>query len=81
MLLVSLSVDMRNWIYSKRKRFQRQIVEIYCLVLIFDAKVLNYVKRIYIQNVPKTFADVTFCSFWYIFVDIYCFFRGKSGIY
>ena len=47
MLLVSLSVDMRNWIYSKRKRFQRQIVEIYCLVLIFDAKVLNYVKRIY----------------------------------
>lgn len=29
----------------------------------------------------KTFADVTFCSFWYIFVDIYCFFRGKSGIY
>lgn len=47
MLLVSLAVDMRNWIYSKRKRFQRQIVEIYCLVLIFDAKVLNYVKRIY----------------------------------
>lgn len=47
MLLVSLSVDMRNWIYSKRKRFQRHIVEIYCLVLIFDAKVLNYVKRIY----------------------------------
>ena len=47
MLLVSLSVDMRNWIYSKRKRFQRQIVEIYCLVLIFDAKVLNYAKRIY----------------------------------
>lgn len=53
MLLVSLSVDMRNWIYSKRKRFQRHIVEIYCLVLIFDAKILNYVKRIYTKCTKK----------------------------
>ena len=26
----------------------------------------------------KTFADVTFCGFWYIFVDTWCFFRGKA---
>ena len=25
----------------------------------------------------KTFADVTFCGFWYIFVDIYCFLGEK----